>query len=120
MALSCTEAGQPAPKPIDRLTRADFDGDGLDDFVIDTAEGCRTNGGLFCSVEGGSIDILPSSQSSVFGAREKAVSHEVITVDGRKALRIRIGGPDCVGYPDGICVRVVAWNGSEMVEREGH
>lgn len=118
LILGCTEAGQKAPKPADYLTRADFDGDGQDDFVVDTAKGCRANRDLFCAVEGCSIDILTSSQSSAFGAHEKAVSHEVIDIDGRKALRIRTGGPDCAGEPGGICVRVFAWTGSEMAERK--
>lgn len=118
LALGCTEAGEPVPKPSAYVTRADFDGDGRDDFVVDTAKGCPANRLLFCSVAGCAIDILVSSEASAFGIHERATSYETIEIDGRKALRIRNAGPDCAGQPGGLCVRVFAWNGAEMAERK--
>ena len=115
LLLECTEARQPAPKPTAMVDRADFDGDGAPDFVIDTARGCPAVRALYCSIDGCSIDVLASREASAFGLHIKARSWEVAERAGRKVLVVRRGGTDCATKSGATCVETWIWRDGEFV-----
>ena len=125
MRASCKEIGTPGDPSNDFVQSADFNGDGLADWVLDQrAYYCEGAASLFGGGTGGAQTIvwagLPGgvlSESFVHGnyGIEIAVRH------GRSVLFFQVGGPLC-GQSEDVsrgemigCLRPLAWNARQQV-----
>ena len=110
----CEEAHQKAPRPQDYVSSTDLDGDGQQDFVIDSGKGCAANRDLYCNAEGCTINIYVSSLSGLAGSF-KAKSFRFARHGGKPALVVTRGGEACGAAAGQTCTATYVFDGEEMV-----
>ena len=76
LIYDCEKSKQTPPQEEAYVSRADFDGDGKPDYVVDTGKGCAANRALFCSAEGCTLDVYLSLQEGL-GGKFKAVDFAI-------------------------------------------
>ncbi len=114
LIYDCQENKQTAPKEEAYVTRADFDGDGKPDYIIDTARGCASNRALYCNTGGCSIDIYVSSLEMLAGSF-KAQSFKITKSAKADTLILNKRGAECGPAKDAICSEARVFNGEELV-----
>ena len=111
--FDCQENKQAPPKEEAYVTRADFDGDGKPDYIIDSGKGCASNRALYCNAEGCTIDVYVSSLEGLAGSF-KAQSFKVSKAGNADALILSKRGADCGPAKDAVCSETRVFNGEEL------
>ena len=112
--FDCQENKQTPPKEEAYVTRADFDGDGKPDYIIESGKGCASNRALYCSEDGCTIDVFVSSLEMLAGS-VRAQSFKIAKAAKGDALILSQRGAECGPAKDAVCSETLVFNGEELV-----
>lgn len=113
----CVEMGGRAEFGPDFIQRADFDGDGADDYLLDTASvGCGAGGASAgtCGSAGCSVSLFLSSKgfNDTWGGNLQG--YEILRTSGQAQLATEMHGSACGQVGAQVCQAVLEWNGQTL------
>lgn len=102
------------------LTPADFNGDGIADYVVDQAKSNCFDSLIECGSAGCPASVMMSSGATFREVRIGYVQgFGIVQTNGRAALRLDLHGSSCGGSGAAACWSVLAWNGSGFIRGKG-
>ena len=107
----CKQAGEYEPAAAAVVTKADLDGDGKDDYVLDYGKSCKAQRELYCNKEGCSFDIYASSTGLMLGGSFKGIAWRAERVDSKTQLIVTRPGENCGKTWKDLCETSYQWSG---------
>jgi hypothetical protein len=106
---TCARQGGQAKFGAEMVRRLDLDGDGRDDYLIDShAAECEGVAGFFCGTGGCDLTILVAlgrdRYRQVFTGNVR--SYEILPGKGAKSIRFELHGSFCGGFGSSACSKV--------------